>query len=147
MSSVKTFFSKDQIKQIEDCIKSAEENTSGEIRVHIEDYCKQDPSDRAKRIFEKLRMTKTELHNGVLFYLAVRDRKFAVVGDVGIHKNVPENFWNMVRDRVLEKFREEKYIDGLMYGITIAGTELKKYFSVSSADKNELSNEVTFGKK
>ncbi len=147
MFSSKKFFSADQVKQIEAAIKSAEENTSGEIRVYMENNCKGDAMECALSVFHKLGMHKTLLRNGVLFYVAVKDRKFAVAGDEGIHKNVPEGFWDLVRDNMLEKFKQEKFTEGLCEGIAMAGTELKKYFPLAAADKNELSNEVTFGEK
>src|ERR1051326_289805 len=128
MRSAKNFFSAEQIKQIESAIGEAEKNTSGEIRVHIENKCKGEELHCAKVIFHKHNMHKTHLRNGVLFYLAVKDRKFAVMGDEGIHKNVPENFWHVVRDRVLEKFKQEKFTEGLCQGIAMTGNELKKYF-------------------
>src|SRR4051812_3982344 len=109
MSSAKNFFTTDQIRQIESAVKSAEENTSGEIRVHIENRCKGDAVECATKIFHKLGMDKTELHNGVMFYLAIKDHKFAVIGDAGIHKHVPAGFWDTVRDKVLEHFKQEKF--------------------------------------
>ena len=144
MPSAKDFFSSEQIKLIGSAIKAAEENSSGEIRVHIENRCKSEPLECATKVFAKLKMHKTELRNGVLFYLAVRDRKFAIVGDEGIHKHVPEGFWDHVRDKIFEHFKSEKFTEGLCEGISMTGVELKKYFSLSVSDKNELSNEVTF---
>jgi len=147
MSSARTFFSAEQKKQIESAIQSAEENSSGEICVHIENKCKGDTVECAAKIFHKLKMHKTALGNGVMFFLAVADKKFAVIGDEGIHKNVPEGFWDLVRDKMLEQFKQEKFTEGLCLGIEMTGKELKKYFPHLSTDKNELSNEVTFGKK
>ena len=147
MFSAKNFFSAGQVKQIESAIQSAEENTSGEIRVHIESICNGNALRSAAKIFHKMGMHKTHLRNGVLFYLAVKDKKFAMVGDEAIHKNVPEGFWDLVRDKMLTQFKQEKFVEGLCEGIEMAGQEFKKYFPHSSSDKNELSNEVTFGKK
>ena len=147
MSSAKNFFSAEQVKAIESAIKSAEENSSGEIRVHVENRCKRDELLCATKTFHKLGMHKTDLRNGVLFYLAVQDKKFAVVGDSAIHKNVPEGFWHSVRDIMLAQFKLEKFTEGLCEGILMTGKELKKFFPHSTSDKNELSNEVTFGKK
>lgn len=144
MPSARNFFSSEQTKAIESAIKSAEENTSGEIRVHIENRCKGEAMDCALGIFHKHGMHKTLLRNAVLFYVAVKDKKFAVVGDEGIHKNVPEGFWNLVRDKMLEKFKEEKFSEGLCHGIEMTGKELKKYFPHFASDKNELSDEITF---
>ena len=147
MHSAKTFFSAEQIKQIESAIESAENNSSGEICVHIENKCKGNPVEHATKYFHKLKMHKTELRNGVLFFLAVQDKKFAVIGDEGIHKNVPEGFWDLVRDKMLEQFKQGKFTEGLCAGIEMTGIELKKYFPHLATDKNELSNEVTFGTK
>ena len=144
MHSAKNFFSPEQKKQIESAIQSAEENSSGEICVHIDNKCKEDAVECATKVFHKLKMHKTELRNGVLFYLAVFDKKFAVIGDEGIHKNVPEGFWDLVRDKMLEQFKQEKFTEGLCLGIEMTGVELKKYFPHLANDKNELSNEVTF---
>jgi uncharacterized membrane protein len=145
MPSAKKFFSASQVKQIESAITSAEENTSGEIRVHIENRCKAEAVEYATRVFHKLGMHKTDLRNGVMLYVAVRDKKFAVIGDEGIHKNVPEGFWDSVRDKMLDYFKQEKYTEGICRGIEMTGNELKKYFPHFNSDKNELSNEVTFG--
>jgi uncharacterized membrane protein len=147
MSSVKDFFSAEQVKQIESAIKAAEENTSGEIRVHLEKRCKGDELLCATKVFHKLDMHKTELRNGILFYLAVKDQKFAVIGDEGIHKHVPPGFWDKVRDKMLDHFKQEKFTEGICEGISMTGHELKKYFPFAASDKNELSNEVTFGGK
>ena len=147
MPSAKNFFSAEQIKQIESAIKLAEENSSGEICVHLDTKCKADAVEYATGLFHKLKMHKTELRNGVLFYLAVHDKKFAVIGDEGIHKNVPEGFWDMVCDKMLHKFKEQKFSEGLCEGIEMTGKELKKYFPHLANDKNELSDEITFGKQ
>lgn len=147
MTSAKNFFTSAQVEQIESAIRSAELHTSGEIRIFIENHCKEDAVTCAGRVFHKLGMDKTALHNGVLFYVAVKDRKFAIVGDAGIHTHVPAGFWEMVRDAVQQQFQHEKFTEGLCEGIEMTGHELKKYFPLSAADTDELSNEVTFGEK
>lgn len=147
MSASRNFFSTGQIRQIESAIRSAEQNTSGEIRVHIENRCKGEAVNCAAAVFHKLKMHRTELRNGILFYLAVKDKKFAVIGDEGINKNVPAGFWNQVRDKMEEFFLQRKFTEGLCAGVEMTGIELKKYFPLSVGDKNELSNELTFGKQ
>ena len=87
----------DQAKIIK-AIEMAELNTSGEIRVHIESKCKEDTLDHAAFIFEKLEMHKTEQRNGILFYIALKDHKFAVLGDAGIHQKVGDEFWGKVKN-------------------------------------------------
>ncbi|MFW6094890.1 MAG: TPM domain-containing protein [bacterium] len=140
------FFTKEQKKQITEAIKEAELNTSGEIRLHVEKRCKIDVMDRAAYIFDKLNMQKTEKRNGVLFYLSLEDRKFAILGDAGINAVTPDNFWDEIKDTILKHFKENKYTEGLVKGIKMAGDALKEYFPYQSDDVNELSNEISYGK-
>jgi uncharacterized membrane protein len=144
---VKDFFTKEQQEDIRIAILNAELDTSGEIRVHIEDKCPGEVLDRAAYIFKKLNITLTEKRNGVLFYLAVRNRKFAVIGDIGINAVVPENFWDDIKDNMLDQFRDEKFTDGLIEGIMMVGEKLKIHFPHHVDDKNELSDEISFGNR
>ncbi len=139
-------FTKEQQKQIVEAIKQAENNTSGEIRIHIEKQCKVDVLDRAANIFAKLKMHKTQLRNGMLFYLSIDDRKFAILGDAGINAKVPENFWDSVKETVLEQFKIGNQTEGLIKGIIMAGEKLKIHFPYQKDDVNELSDEISFGK-
>ncbi|MEE4255452.1 MAG: TPM domain-containing protein [Bacteroidales bacterium] len=141
------FFTREQIDDIKQAIMNAELDTSGEIRVHIDTKCKGDVMEKALKVFKKLKIHETELRNGVLFYLAVKNRKFAVVGDEGINKVVPDDFWERIKADMLDAFREEKFTDGLVDGITQTGTHLKKHFPHQANDVNELSDEISFGKK
>jgi len=144
--SVENFFSKEEKKQITDAIGQAELNTSGEIRLHVEGRCKLDVLDRAAYVFEKLEMHKTAQRNGVLFYLAVYDRKFAILGDGGINKLVHEDFWDEIKETMLGYFKERKFADGISKGILMAGEQLKANFPYQSDDVNELSDEISFEK-
>lgn len=141
------FFTKEQKKQITDAIKDAELNTSGEIRLHVEKRCKINVLDRAAYIFDKLKMHRTEKRNGVLFYLAVDDHKFAILGDAGINQVTPDDFWDEIKDIVLDHFKEGKYADGLSKGIRMAGEALKEHFPYQTDDVNELSDDISFGKQ
>lgn len=145
MGVQKYFTEADQL-QISNAIRVAETNTSGEIRVHVETKCAGDVLDRAAYIFEKLEMHKTALRNGVLFYLAVEDRKFAILGDAGINQKVPENFWESTKEVVIEKLKEGKMSEGLSKGIVKAGEQLKTHFPYQKDDVNELSDDISFGK-
>ncbi len=142
---MKDFITEADKKSIVDAIKEAELNTSGEIRVHIESSCKGDVLDRAAYLFKKLQMHKTEQRNGVLFYLAYKDHKFAILGDGGINQKVPDNFWDSIKERMAEKFREGKFAEGLAEGIKESGEQLKTHFPYQSDDVNELSDEISFG--
>jgi len=131
---------------IREAIEQAELNTSGEIRVHVENRCRIDVLDCAAGWFEKLKMHKTEQRNGVLFYLAVKDRKFAILGDAGINAVTPDDFWESVKSQMEPLFAEGKFAGGLARGIELAGEKLKEHFPYQSDDTNELSDEISFGK-
>jgi len=144
--SVENFFTKEEKKQITDAIAQAEKNTSGEIRLHVEGRCKIDVLDRAAYVFEKLNIHKTAQRNGVLFYLAVYDRKFAILGDVGINQVVAADFWDHIKETMLGYFKEGKFAEGLSTGILMAGEQLKVNFQYQDDDVNELSDEISFDK-
>ena len=139
-------FTKEQKNEIVKAVKEAELNTSGEIRVHIEKSCPEDVLDRAAFIFEKLKMHKTELRNGVLFYLAVKDHKFAILGDAGINAKVPVGFWDDIKETMVQHFMNNDFAKGLTEGILMSGEQLKAHFPYQIDDVNELSDEISFGK-
>jgi uncharacterized membrane protein len=143
--SVQKYFTEENKLQISNAIRVAETDTSGEIRVHIEKYCKGDVLDRAAYIFDKLEMYKTNMRNGILFYLAVEDHKFAILGDAGINQKVPADFWEKITSEAIEKFKTGRFADGLSDGIIAAGKQLKDHFPYQSDDVDELSNEISFG--
>ncbi len=138
-------FTAEEKKRITDSIKEAESHTSGEIRVHIERKCKEEVLDRAAFVFETLGMHKTELRNGVLFYLAIDDHHLAILGDAGINQVVPSGFWDEIRDDMVAAFKAGNYADGLCGGIVKAGHQLKEHFPYQDDDVNELSDEISFG--
>lgn len=142
----KKFFTDAQKKQIQEAIAAAEFNTSGEIRVHVDNECKIEVLDRAANVFHELQMDATALRNGILFYLAINDRKFAILGDKGINEKVPADFWDHIKETMLGYFKKEEFTEGLSKGIHMAGEKLKTYFPYQDNDTNELSNEVSFEK-
>ncbi len=139
------YLSKDEQEQIIKAIKSAELNTSGEIRVHLESLCSDDPYKRAVYLFNKLKMHKTKDRNGVLIYIAFESKKFAIIGDSGINAKVPENFWDQEKELLLSFLHKGEIANGLISIIEIAGDSLKSYFPYQTNDTNEQSNEISFG--
>ena len=142
----KDFFSSIQQERIVAAIKAAELDTSGEIQVHIERACKGDVLDRAADLFAKLKMHKTALRNGVLFYLAYESHQFAILGDKGINHKVPVGFWDDIKEHMAALFREGKFTEGLEEGIRMAGEQLKAHFPYQEGDINELPDDISFGK-
>lgn len=131
----------DVIKQ---SIEWAEKATSGEIRVCIEKKCDIDAYERAVVCFHDLKMEATKLRNGVLVYVALDDKKFAIIGDKGINALVADDFWDSTKALMIEKFKLGQISEGISIGIIEAGKQLKKHFPYSSDDVNELSDEIVF---
>lgn len=140
-----SFFTKEQSAHILSAVKEAEKETSGEIRVHIETTLDGNVLDRAAWIFKKLDMHKTAERNGVLFYLAVESKKFAIIGDAGINAKVPEGFWDNIKGVMENEFRAGNFSEGLSKGILMAGAKLKEHFPYQKNDVNELPDEISFG--
>jgi uncharacterized membrane protein len=147
MVKAKNFFTSEEKYYITKAIQDAEKDTSGEIRVHIENGCKGEVLDRAARLFEILKMHKTAKRNGVLFYLAVVDKKFSIIGDAGINAVTPDDFWDRIKESMQAMFVKGEFADGLVTGIHMAGKALKEYFPHEKDDINELSDEISYGKK
>ena len=139
-------FSPEDRERIKLAIGKAEMQTSGEIRVYIDDECKEDVMDQAAFVFAELNMHRTELRNGVLIYLAVEDHKFAIIGDAGIHAKVGDQFWNKIKAEMILRFKEGKVTEALEVAILEAGEQLQHFFPRSGDDKNELPDDMVFGK-
>ncbi|WP_213522050.1 TPM domain-containing protein [Nonlabens sp.] len=139
---VEDFLTASQEQAIIEAIRQAEMRTSGEIRVHLESQC-QEPIKRAQELFHLLKMDNTKEENGILFYVSVDDKKFALIGDRGIHARVGDDFWSAVRDEVLSRFRESEFQNGLIAGIELVGEKLAAYFPWDTDNTNELSNEIS----
>lgn len=138
------FFSRKEKKQILAAVREAEKNTSGEIRVHLEYKTKGPVFGHAQKVFQRIGMTKTQERNGVLIFLATKDQKFAVLGDVGINEKVPEGFWHDVAEIMQTHFKENKFSEGIAEAVLRIGEKLKDYFPYQTNDKNELSDGISY---
>jgi len=128
-------------------ISEQEARTSGEIRVHIEDYCESDPLERAVNVFRYLNMHKTRDRNGILIYLSARDHRLAIWGDEGIDAKVNQKFWTEIVAITASDFKANEYLLGLKAAVKLVGTKLKEEFPRKADDKNELPNEISYGSK
>lgn len=145
MSKVEAFLTKEEEQEIIAAIRTAESNTSGEIRVHMEATSTKDYFDRTLEVFHMLKMNNTKDENAVLIYVAVKDKKFVIYGDKGINNVVPNDFWNSTKDIMQNHFKNSNFKQGLVEGILKAGEELKHHFPWQIDDENELSNEISKG--
>ena len=145
MSKVEEFLTKAEEQEIVVAIGVAEKNTSGEIRVHIEKETSIAAIDRAMEVFRTLNMENTQERNGVIIYVAVKSKHFAIYGDKGIHDIVGDDFWNSTKDVMANHFKNGNFKQGLIDGILKAGEQLKTHFPHQDDDTNELSNEISKG--
>ncbi len=145
MSKVEDFLTKTEEQEIVEAIGIAEKNTSGEIRVHIEKENTIAPIDRAMEVFRQLQMENTQERNGVIIYVAVKSKHFAIYGDKGINEKVAATFWDSAKEVMQNHFQSGNFKQGLIEGILKAGEQLQKYFPHADDDTNELSNEISIG--
>ncbi len=145
MSEVERFLTDSEEQEIIQAIREAERDTSGEIRVHIENGFGMDAMQRAKELFHELKMDNTRNSNGVLLYIAVHDHQFVICGDRGICAVVPENFWDATRDQIQMHFKKGAFKEGIIAGVRSACKELQAHFPWNPEDTNELTNEISKG--
>ena len=144
MSNAINILNREEDRRVVEAIKQAELNTSGEIKVHIENHCRGNVEKRSLVVFNKLKLNQTQLRNGVLIYLAVRDHKFAILGDEGINNTVEDTFWNDVRDMMAREFKQGRFAEGLERGILRCGEKLKTYFPYQTDDVNEIPDDISY---
>lgn len=142
--SIEGFLTDEQEQRIIRAIADAENKTSAEVRVHIEQRCSKDPLVRAARIFHELGMDETQRQNGVLIYIATEDHKAAVYAGKGIHKQVEDGFWSDVLKTILDHFKREEYETGITEAVKRVGGKLKELFPYKKGDQNELSDEISY---
>ena len=144
MPNARQLLNNEEDRRVVEAIKQAELNTSGEIKVHIENFCKGNIEKRSLVVFNRLKLNETKLRNGVLIYLSVKDHKFAILGDEGINNVVEDGFWNDVKDLMQSHFKEGRFADGLEQGIQRCGEKLKTYFPHQSDKINEIPDEISY---
>lgn len=137
-------FTEEEQEMVTTAIADAEKLTSGEIRIAIEKHCPEDPLERATAYFSKLHMEKTIHRNGVLIYLAHEDHKFAIIGDSGINKVVPNDFWETTQVAMKAHFASGNFANGIIAGVSLAGEKLAMFFPYDNGDVNELPNDIIY---
>ncbi len=143
MPQAQNFFAESEEEKIVQTIKTSERNTSGEIRVHLDNQLEADEWETAKQVFYDLRMNETALRNGVLFHISVQQKSFSIVADEGINSVVPPDFWDQIKNQMQEDFKAGKFCEGLCKGIENAGIILKEFFPFKENDINELPDAIS----
>ena len=132
------------VSALVEAIKTAENHSTGEIRVHIDSSTEQESERVAWEVFEKLQMHETKDRNAVLFHVNFDQKYLSIIGDKGIHEKVCQSFWDKIHAEMVADFAKGDYLQGLKNGILAIGIELKKYFPVGEENPNEFPDEITF---
>jgi uncharacterized membrane protein len=132
-------------KEIVEAIRDAERTTSGQIHVHLKSGDTKDIMEEAKKVFHKLRMQRTKHRNSVLILVAPKARKFAILGDEGIHGRAGQDFWHATRDAMAGHFSKGQMKEGIIAGVRSAGEKLREHFPAGQNNPNELSDNITEG--
>ncbi len=135
-------FSEQDLEDLQRAIAGAEKKTSGEIKVNFEYDVQRDPLHHAHRIFHALGLAKTAERNVTLIVLFLKDRKFAILGDLGIQRRVPPDFWDSISAQMEAEFRRGDFRNGLLLGIRELGEKLARYFPHKKGDRNEVSDRI-----
>jgi uncharacterized membrane protein len=138
------FLTNQQIASLVEAIQSAEQHSTGEIRVHIDSNTEDDNAKIAFKVFEELCMNKTAERNAVLFHVNFEQKYLTIIGDTGIHEKVHQSYWDHLHDYITSEFAKGNYYKALKSAILETGLELKKHFPVTGENYNELPNEITF---
>ncbi|MFS4430838.1 TPM domain-containing protein [Chryseobacterium sp. GVT01B] len=138
------FLTNQQIASLVEAIQSAEDHSTGEIRVHIDSNTDSRDAKTAFEVFKKLNMDKTAERNAVLFHVNFEQKYLTIIGDIGIHEKVKQIYWDHLHDYITAEFAKGHYYQALKSAILETGLELKKHFPVEGENPNQLSNEITF---
>ncbi|MDQ0477942.1 TPM domain-containing protein [Chryseobacterium sp. MDT2-18] len=139
-----TFLTDYQMASLVEAIQTAENQSTGEIRIHIDSTTEGNNAEIAFEVFKRLCKDQTAEKNAVLFHVNFEQQYLTIIGDEGIHKKVHQKFWDQMHDELTTAFSKGRYFEGLKKAIVETGTELKKYFPIVGENPNELPNEITF---
>jgi uncharacterized membrane protein len=142
-----TLLNRREKKRIVCAIQDIEQKTSGELRVYIEGECPyNNPLQRAEEVFKHLGMDKTQLRNGVLLYIASESRVYSIFGDQAIYAKANNDFWQEKIELIQVFFKNQQYAEGIEMALKNIGSSLSEYFPTTGTRKNELPDDIVFGK-
>ncbi|QNS40413.1 TPM domain-containing protein [Chryseobacterium manosquense] len=133
-----------QMASLVEAIQTAEDHSTGEIRIHIDSTTEGNNAEIAFEVFKKLCKDQTAERNAVLFHVNFEQHYLTIIGDAGIHAKVHQDFWDRLHDKITQEFVKGNYFEGLKNAVLETGLELKKHFPITGKNPNELSNEITF---
>lgn len=138
------YLTNQEMASLVEAIQTAENCSTGEIRIHIDSNTEDNNAEMAFEVFKTLCKDKTAEKNAVLFHVNFKKKYLTIIGDEGIHKKVHQRFWDVMHDYITTEFAKGKYYEALKSAILQTGIELKKHFPITGENPNELSDEITF---
>ena len=138
------FLTNKEMASLVEAIQTAEECSTGEIRIHIDSTTERNNAEVAFEVFKRLCKDKTAEKNAVLFHVNFEQRYLTIIGDEGIHDKVHQNFWDHLHDFITAEFSKGNFSAALKSAVLETGIELKKHFPISGENQNELPNEISF---
>ncbi len=144
MPSALSFLNANEQQVIIDAIAQAELHTSGEIRLHLDNFCFVNEVKAAQKVFTRLKMHETAERNGVLIYIATYSRKVAVIGDAGIHEKLGSEYWNNLVTTMISQLKSNNKVEALSSAILECGKQLGTFFPRKGDDSNELTNSISY---
>lgn len=138
------FLTADEARRIGLKIAAAEKLTSAEFKIIIAKHAWFGLKKKAKRLFRKYHLHKTEKQNAVLILIIEKDRQLLIYGDEGIHSKVGTTHWETIRDAMLDRFRQGKHAEGIELGLYLLANSLAEHFPADAEQYNRLSNEIIF---
>ncbi len=139
-----SYLTDSQLTSLVDAIKTAEAQSTGEIRIHIDSNSEGENAQVAFQVFQEVCKDQTAEKNAVLFHVNFEQHYLTIIGDEGIHKKVCQQFWDLMHDQMTAQFAKGNFFEGLKDAVLATGEELKKYFPINGENPNELSDEITF---
>lgn len=144
MPSALSFLNAKEQQIVIDAIAQAELHTSGEIRLHLDNFCFVNEVKAAQKVFTRLKMHETAERNGVLIYVATYSRKVAVIGDSGIHEKLGADYWNDLVKKMITQLKSNNKVEALSSAILECGKQLGTFFPRKKDDSNELTNSISY---
>jgi uncharacterized membrane protein len=125
-------------------IGQIENRSSGEVRLHVTDRRVKDTLEAARKTFTALGITRTRRRNGVLVFLSLPSRTFAIVGDEGIDRVTGPQYWESLRDTMAKRFSAGSYADGLLDILDRVEAVLVEHFPYEEGDVDELPDDISY---
>jgi len=142
--SLDKLISPEEQNRLLDKIARIEKRSSGEIRIHMTERRVKDPLEAARKTFTSLGMSATRRRNGVLVFLSLPSRKFAIVGDKGIDRVTPADYWDGLRDTLVQRFAAGQYCEGLLEILDRVEAVLAEHFPYEKGDVDELPDDISY---